>query len=143
MKKTRLVGAILAVTTVILMSGVLQAHAATNYDIFWGYVVSPKGNVWQISTVSPLGTPLFSGRDVDPNTITATIWHECSNNPELHSHIVEPKQVVLTNKFIILVFDKATLPASAEYTVVEGMFNNAVDSFSAQGPGFVVCITGC
>lgn len=142
MKKTRLIVGILTVSIVILMSGILQVHAATDYNIYWGYIVSPKGNVWQISTLSPLGMSLFSGKDVDPNTITATIWHYCSNIPGLHFHTLEPKQVVLTDKFIILVFDKATLPASAEYTVVEGMFTNEEDSFSAIGPGFVVCFTG-
>jgi hypothetical protein len=142
MKKTRLIAGMLAVSMVFLMSGVLQAHAAS-YDIFWGYTVSPKGNVWHISTVSPLGTPSFSGKDVDPDTIEATIWHTCPMNPTLHHHTVKPMRVTLTDKFIILIFDRDSLPDSAEYTNVIGTFTNGDDSFSAQGPGFVVCMTGC
>jgi len=94
--------------------------------------------------VSPVdGTRVFSGKDVNPDTVAATIYHTCPNNPEMHTHTPEIRQVVLTDKFIILVFDEATLPASAEYTVVTGTFKNGVDTFSAQGPGFVLCFIGC
>ena len=132
----------LAVSMLILMSSTLIAHAQA-YDIFWGYSVTPKGNVWQISTVSPVGTTLFSGKDVDPSTVVATIYHTCANNPEMHSHTVTPKQVVLTNRLIILVFDRAALPKTAEYTQVTGTFTNGIDSFSANGPGFFICFGSC
>ena len=142
MKKTRLIAGMLAVSMAILMSSTLLAHA-TVYYVTWGIRYTPKANVWQISTVSPVdGTMLFSGKEVDASTIVATIWHYCDNTPGLHDHPVEPRQVVLTDKLIILVFDKATLPASAQYTVVTGALTNG-DSFSAQGPSFVLCLIGC
>ena len=142
MNKTRLIAGMLAVSMLILMSSTFIVHAQV-YDIFWGYAVTPKGNVWQISTVSPVGTTLFSGKDVDPSTVVATIYHTCQNNPEIHPHIIAPKQVVLTNKLIILVFDRATLPETANYTRVTGTFTNGIDSFSANGPGFFICLLSC
>ena len=141
--KTRLIASMLAVSMLILMSSTFIANAQVNYDIFWGYAVTPRGNVWQISTVSPVGTTLFSGKDVDPSTVVATIYHTCPNNPEMHPHTVTPKQVTLTKKFIILVFDKAALPKTANYTKVTGTFTNGIDSFSANGPGFFVCLLSC
>jgi hypothetical protein len=135
--KTRLIAGMLAVSMLILMSSTFTVHAY-DYDIFWGYAVTPRGNVWQISTVSPVGTTLFSGKDVDPSTVVATIYHTCPNNPEMHPHTIAPRQVTLTKKLIILVFDKAALPETANYTKVTGTFINGIDSFSAQGPGFVI-----
>jgi len=145
MKMTRLIAIMLVVSMVITVSSTLLAQAQEDYDynIFWGFAVTPRGNVWQISTVSPLGTSIFSGRDVNPDTISATIWHYCQNTPEvLHDHTITPKQVVLTDKLVILVFDKATLPKTAEYTVLTGTLNNG-ETFTATGPGFVLCFIGC
>ena len=129
----------LAITIVIALSGALGAQAVT-HDIV-KYPVSPKGNVWQLNTQT--ANPPFSGKDVNPDSVVATIWHTCQNNPELHPHTVKPKQVVLNDKFIILIFDRAELPSSAEYTKVTGSFQASSDTFSAQGPGFVVCFIGC
>jgi hypothetical protein len=141
MNKKHLYLALLTTSMLIMMSSTLIVHAV-EYNIFWSFSITPRGYVWQISTVSPIdGTILFSGKDLDPNTIEATIWHRCENNPNLHSHIIEPKKIILTEKLIILVFDKGTLPKSAEYTEITGDFINGIDSFNAVGPSFFMCIT--
>ena len=133
----------LAITIVIALSGALGAQAAIHYIVT--YPVSPKGNVWQLNTQT--ANPPFSGKDVNPDSVVATIWHICPNTKVLHTHVVKPMQVVLNDKFIILIFDKAELPSSAEKTSVTGSFkagsDTSSDTFIATGPGFVVCFIGC
>ena len=134
-------------TMIILLSSVLQA-SATDYSFTpgVGYTVTHQGNVWKISTAAAIvGSAFspFSGKDVNSDTIEATIWHYCQNSAGLHEHTLKPMRVILTDKFIILVFNPAKLPDSAQTTRVTGTFNNGEDTFLATGPGFLMCMTGC
>jgi len=147
MKRTRIIAGMLAVSIVILLSSVLQASATLySFTPGSGYTVTPRGNVWKLSTAAAIAGNVFSpfsGKDVNPDTIEATIWHYCPNEPGLHDHTLKPMRVTLTDKFIILVFDPKELPDSAETTSVTGTFNNGEDTFLATGPGFFMCIIGC
>jgi len=147
MNKKRLIAGMLAVSMAILMSSILQASATLySFTTGSGYTVTPQGNVWKLDTTKAIANSVYSpfpGKDINASTIEATIWHTCPNNLTPHSHTIEPMRVILTDKFIILVFDPKELPDSALSTSVSGEFNNGEDSFFATGPGFVLCFIGC
>ncbi len=128
MKRKLMISGMLAATIITIMSSSLVL--ATTYSIVT-FTVNSKGNVWMLNPSAAI--PPFSGKDVNPSTVTARIY----STPTAYI-TVTPMKVVLTDKLIILVFNPADIPNDAYSTSATGTFINGVDTFFATGPGFVV-----
>ncbi len=128
MRRKLILSGMLAATIVIILSCSF-AQAATYLIVT--FTVNKKGNVWMLNPSAAF--PLFSGKDVNPSTVTAKIY----STPTVYI-TVTPMKVILTDKLIILVFNPADIPDTAYSTSVTGTFTNGVDTFFATGPGFVV-----
>jgi hypothetical protein len=133
MVKTRLalIGTVLAFS--ILFSAIPMAAATTYYP---SLIIKKDGKKWVFSTIDLFGNKMFSGKDVDVNTVEAYYW-AFDETGELVKYSIEIKKIHLKDKKVVLTFDKKDLPESAEATVVVGALKNGVDTFEASGPGFV------
>ncbi len=144
-KKRTIIAGLLTASVVVLMFNALPVFARDEYH-YWivDFSVSSAGNVWILEPQSIYASPKFSGSAVDPDTVTATIYTTPTT-----SITVTPLKVIATSRVIVLIFDPATLPESADSTSVWGTFIDdyhdpvsdnyliaGYDYFTAAGPGF-------
>jgi hypothetical protein len=127
------------VALALLLIAVLGCIAsAAAYDIFPEEPkISANGNVWQFHTHTSVSD--FSGNDVVASSIVATYFTQTGgvgSNPI----IVVPKNIVLNNNKVELVFNAQDFPPLPPDTVVLStqITGTLVDgrTFIATGPGF-------
>ncbi len=127
---------VLAVLSIALL-GLIASAAA--YEIYpEDPAISANGNVWQFKTHTAVSD--FSGNDVVASSIVATYFTQTGGTGS-DSHTVVPKNIVLNDNKVMLVFDATDFPALPPDTVVlstqiTGTLANS-DTFIATGPGFV------
>ncbi|MCJ7634235.1 hypothetical protein MUP77_17830 [Candidatus Bathyarchaeota archaeon] len=123
----------------ILSIAVLVCIApAAAYDIFpEDPTISANGNVWQFDTRTSV--PDFSGNDVVATTIVATYFTQTGGSGS-DPVVVVPKNIVLNDNKVQLVFDPEDLPVLPPDTIVLStqITGTLTDgrTFIATGPGF-------
>ena len=129
--KAALIGTILTFTTLLTC---IPMVAAYDYSIGW-MVVKSDSQIWEFSTLDPLGNEVFSSKDVDVSTIEAYywVWDENGNTVEYKINV---KDVHLAGHKVSVTFNKDFLPAKADGTKVIGALYTG-ETFMATGPGFV------
>ena len=126
----------LIITGITLLSIIALAcfPSFANAEIYTYYPdgkTSGNGNVWQFNTVDKFDeTKFFSGNDVVLTSIEATYWDSSGIY-----HILVPKNIVLNDNKVQLVFNPQDLPNEAEGTSITGQLSNG-ETFQVTGPGF-------
>lgn len=93
-------------------------------------VVSANGNNWSFKTVDQFTKVSFSGNLIDPNSILATYWN---NGGSVTT--VKPKNLVINNNQVSLVFDGSTLPTHIDNVKITRSLTDG-SLFIGTGPGW-------
>jgi hypothetical protein len=119
----------LAVLLIALACFVSIAKAVI-YDYYPAGKTSGRGDVWQLKTVDQYDpTKTFSGNDVIESSISATYWIDGN------TYTLVPKNIVLNDNKVQLVFDPEDLPARADGSSITGSLTNG-KTFQVTGPGW-------
>lgn len=125
----------LAILSIAVLGCIASAAA---YEIYpEDPTISKNGNVWQFDTRTSVSD--FSGNDVVASSIVATYFTQ-TGGVGSDPHIIVPKNIVLNDNKVELVFDPTDLPVLPADTVVLStqITGTLTDgrTFIATGPGF-------
>jgi hypothetical protein len=126
MNKKLIISGITFLTIIVLACFPSFANAGT-YNYYPYGKVSGNGNVWQFNTIDQYNGATFSGNDVV--LIEATYWDSSG------IHILVPKNIVLNDNKVQLVFNPQDLPNGALGTSIIGQLSTG-ETFQVTGPGF-------
>jgi hypothetical protein len=132
----KLCGIVALAVLLIALLGCIASAAA--YNIFPEQpAISANGNVWQFKTHTAVSD--FSGKDVVASSIVATYFTSTGGGPSV-PNVVAPKNIVLNDNKVMLVFDAKDLVIPADTIVlstqITGTLASNGETFIATGPGF-------
>jgi len=125
MKSKYILAGLLTLTIVALACIASVAANGDEYDYYVQLTCTPAGVTWTFSTDGS-----FSGKEIVESSIVAEYWLEEGG----YIFSITPRQIILTDKLVTLVFNPADLPVHASARVTGKLTDD--ETFLAFGGSF-------
>lgn len=127
---------VLAILSIMALAYFASPTKALVYTYYPKPNVSSNGNNWSFKTVDQTSGVSFSGNKIIATSIVASYW----NVDPITGGLIDqgsptPKNLVINDNQVNLVFDGSNLPAHIQFVSITGELTDGT-TFDATGPGW-------